>query len=298
MQGFGNRMRIRKAVIPAAGFGTRWLPATRSVPKPLLPVLDTPAVSFAVKEAAEAGITDIVIVVSPGHEAIGAYFNPIPSLEQALEERGQNDLLEQMKAIPQMAEVKLLVQEEQLGLGHAVLQARSAIGEEPFAVLLPDEIFWNDEPFIGEVIDVFDERQGSVIAVQEVPDAMVSKLGIVRPERVANNLFLVKEMVEKPSLEKSPSNLAIVGRYVLTSDIFELLENTVPGAGGEIQLTDAIGAMIPDQSVYAYRTSAQRFDVGTPDGMLKASVYYALRRNDIATEFRGWLEKLLREDTL
>ena len=282
-------MNVRKAVIPAAGFGTRFLPASRSVPKVMLPVFDTPAVHYVVEEAAHAGIDQIVIVVSHGQEAIGAYFDKIPDLERALEWRGDESLLSRMQSISEMAQMSYIQQHQQLGLGHAILMARTFIGEEPFAVFLPDDIIWDDAPTIGRMIEIFQELEGSVIAVTEVPDELVPGLGIIEPKPIDGNVYEVVRMVEKPSLNEAPSNLAVIGRYVLTPQIFEMLERTSPGALGEIQVTDAIAMLLSTQKVYAYRFPGVHFDVGAPLGLLKASVHAALQRKEFAAQLREWL---------
>ncbi len=282
-------MRVRKAVIPAAGFGTRFLPATRSVPKVMLPILDTPAIHHSVAEAAQAGIEQIVIVISAGHEATGEYFGRLAELEAALENRGNERLLRQMIEISEMAEVSHVYQDQALGLGHAVLAARGSVGDEPFAVFLPDDLIWSETPTIRGMIDIFDERGSSVIAVKEVPDEAVPSLGIVDPRRISDTLSEVVGVVEKPRLEDAPSNLAIIGRYVLTPEIFDALERVRPGAVGEIQLTDALAAVIPTQRAYAYRFPGVHFDVGTPLGLLKASIYAAMQRQDMAGDLKGWM---------
>lgn len=288
-------MDIRKAVIPAAGFGTRFLPVTRTVPKVMLPVLNEPAIQFAVREAAAAGIEDIVFVISRGQEATNDYFQPVQSLERALEERGNAELLQTMRGISSMARTSVVYQDEQLGLGHAVLMAKDEIGDEPFAVFLPDDIIYADSPPIGEMMHVFAEHGSSVIAVKQVPNAAIPSLGIIDPEPLSERVYRIKGMVEKPRLEDAPSNLAIIGRYVLTPEVFDAIENGRPGAIGEIQLTDAIEAVRAEQGAYAYRITDEHFDVGTPTGMLKASVYAALRRDDMAGEMREWLAAALTD---
>ena len=285
-------MKVRKAVIPTAGFGTRLLPATRSVPKVMLPILDKPVVQYAVEEAVEAGIEHVVFVLSRGQEAVGAYFDRVPDLELALERRGDEALLSSMVAISEMADISYVQQHEQLGLGHAILTARKVVGDEPFAVFLPDDVIWGDAPTIGEMIAVFDRLGGSVIAVREVPDEMVPKLGIVDATQTDGSVYQVARLVEKPSLAEAPSNLAIIGRYVLTPRVFEMLEETQPGAIGEIQVTDAIAKLLATQRVYAYRFPGVHFDVGTPLGLLKASVHAALARDDMAPGLRDWLAGL------
>ena len=282
-------MKIRKAVIPAAGLGTRFLPATRTVPKVMIPVLDRPAIHYVVEEAAQAGIERIILVVSPGQESIGDYFHRSPDLEDALRRRGHNAMLKLMIDISDMAEIRCVFQEQQLGLGHAVLSARSEIGDEPFAVFLPDDLIWSDAPTIARMIEIFSEYQGSVVAVKEVPDEAVPRLGIIDPRRIDGTVSRVVGMVEKPSLGEAPSNLAIIGRYVLPPAVFSALEKVRPGALGEIQLTDALVMLLSTQEAYAYRFPGVHFDVGTPMGLLKASVYAALQREDLSDDFREWL---------
>ena len=286
-------MSIRKAVIPAAGFGTRFLPVTRTIPKVMIPVLNEPAIQFSVREAADAGIEHIVFVISRGQEATNDYFQPVPALEDALEQRGNTELLNAMRDISSMIETSFVYQDEPLGLGHAVLMAKDEIGDEPFAVFLPDDIIWADSPPIGDMIKVFSEQKSSVIAVKQVPDEAIPNLGVIDPEPLNDNVYRIKGMVEKPRLEDAPSNLAIVGRYVLTPEVFDALEQAPPGAIGEIQLTDAIEAVRAEQGAYAYEIVADHFDVGTPLGMLKASVYAALKRDDMARELKAWLKPML-----
>ena len=286
-------MKIRKAVIPAAGFGTRFLPVTRTIPKVMLPVLNEPAIQFSVREAADAGIEHIVFVISRGQEATNDYFRPVPPLERALEERGNTELLQEMQDISSMVETSVVYQDEQLGLGHAVLMAKDEIGDEPFAVFLPDDIFYGDTPAIADLIGVFSKHGSSVIAVKHVPDESVPNLGIIDPEPLDESVYRIKGMVEKPRLEDAPSNLAVIGRYILTPEVFTALENAKPGVIGEIQLTDAIDAVRAEQGAFACEVTADHFDVGTPLGMLKASVYAALRRGDMSGELKEWLKTTL-----
>ena len=286
-------MRVRKAVIPVAGFGTRFLPASRSVPKVLFPVYDTPPVHYAVHEAAEAGIEQVVFVVSPHQEAVGAYFDRMPELESALEQRGDEALLERMRAISEMAEISFVEQREQLGLGHAVVMARDAVGDEPFAVFLPDDVIWAEAPTIGTMIEIFDHTGSAVIAVKEVHDEQVPNLGIIEPGSLESDVYEVLGMVEKPSLAEAPSNLAIIGRYVLPPQVFDELEETGTGSIGEVQLTDAIASLQKAQRAYAYRFPGVHFDVGTPAGLLRASVYAALQKDELAADLREWLSGLL-----
>ena len=285
-------MKVRKAVILTAGLGTRFLPASRSVPKVMLPVLDTPVVHYAVEEAVAAGIEEVVFVVSDRQESIGRYFDSAPELEQALQQRGDDALLERMRSISEMAEFRQVRQDEQLGTGHAVLTARPLVGDEPFAVFLPDDLIWSDSSTIGRMIEVFDDVGSSVIALRQVSDAMVPSLGIVDATEVEDRLYRVAGLVEKPSLAEAPSNLAIIGRYVLTPSVFAMIEVTQPGSKGEIQLTDSIASLLPSEGVYGYRFPGTHFDTGTPLGMLKASIYAALGREELGADLREWLGAL------
>lgn len=286
----GDEVTIRKAVMPVAGFGTRFLPVTRAVPKNLLPVFDRPSVHLCVEEATAAGIEDIIFIVSEGQEeAIARYFGPQPALERALESRNDTALLERMRAIAGMANVSCVTQTEQKGLGHAVMMAREMIGDEAFAVFLPDDVIWADSPTIGDMIEVHEETGGNVVALEEVADEDVPSKGIVAIERMSETTSRIVGMVEKPALEDAPSNLAIVGRYVLTAGIFDTLENTPSGALGEIQLTDAIARHIGSPGVYGYHFGGAHQDVGNPLGALKASVTEALRRQESADDLREWL---------
>ena len=285
-------MSIRKAVIPAAGFGTRFLPVTRTIPKVMIPVLNEPAIQFSVREAADAGIEHIVFVISRGQEATNDYFKPVPALEDALEQRGNTELLNAMRDISSMIETSFVYQDEQLGLGHAVLMAKDEIGDEPFAVFLPDDLIWSDAPTIAGMIEIFSEYQGSVVAVKEVPNEAVPSLGIIDPRPIDGTVSRVVGMVEKPSPGEAPSNLAIVGRYVLPPAVFSALEKVTPGALGEIQLTDALAMLLSTHEAYAYRFPGVHFDVGTPMGLLKASVYAALQREDLSDDFKEWLAEI------
>ncbi len=283
-------MTIRKAVMPVAGFGTRFLPVTRAVPKNLLPVFDRPSIHLCVEEAVEAGIEEIVFIVSEGQgEPIARYFSPQPALEQALTARNNVGVLKQMREIAEMANVTCVAQTEQMGLGHAVLMAREVVGNESFAVFLPDDVIWSDSPTIGDMIEIHRETGGNVVALEEVADEVVPSKGIVAMERISDSTSRIVGMVEKPAPEEAPSNLAIVGRYVLGAEIFDVLEDTPAGALGEIQLTDAIASQIESPGVYGYHFGGEHQDVGAPLGALKASVMAALRREDVADDLRNWL---------
>ena len=286
---------VTKAIIPVAGFGTRFLPVTKAIPKNMIPVLDHPAVHYAVAEAAEAGIRDIVFVVSQNQETVERYFQNNTELEDALDSRGDTSKADEMRAIAEMVSVSSVLQEKQLGLGHAVLMARDKIGDEPFAVFLPDDIIWGEEPTIGSMIGQYQEHGANVIAVKEAPDSAVPFLGIVDGSPVSDREYAVSGMVEKPKLEDAPSNLAIIGRYVLSPEIFDVLERVEPGAVGEIQLTDAIKMMTETPGVRAYRFPGNHFDVGTPTGLLKASIYAALQRDEMKDDIVEWMKAAIAE---
>lgn len=286
-------MSVRKAVLPVAGFGTRFLPASKAVPKALIPVLDTPPIHYAVREAAEAGIEQVIVVVSEGQEAVAGYFGRSEELESALERTGKSEMLELVQGISELADISCVLQHKQRGLGDAVLCARPAVGDEPFALILPDDVILGGPSTIGRMIELHYETGAGVIALREVPDEKVPSLGIVEAERVDERTHGVHGMVEKPALEDAPSNLAIIGRYVLTPDVFEVLDATAPGVGGEIQITDAMAKLIGTQGIVGYEFPGVHFDVGTPLGLLKASAYETLQREDVSGEFRAWLGEVL-----
>ena len=284
-------MKVKKAVIPAAGLGIRLLPASRSVPKEMLPVYDKPMLHYAVEQAAQAGIEHVIMVISSGKEAIASYFDIQPELERALEEKQKLDLLDDMKRISHMMEISYIYQKQQLGLGHAILTAKRVVGKEPFAIFLPDEVSWGKKPAIAQLIEVFNEHNASVLGVAEVPRSAIPALGIVKPRQIRERIYEVMGMVEKPSIEEAPSNLAITGPYVLTPEAFDCLAFTKPGAQGEIQLTDGIALLMQRQKVYAVRVAGTRIDSGNPLGLLKASIYEALQRDDdAAQELQQWLK--------
>ena len=286
-------MRVRKAVIPVAGFGTRFLPATKAVPKALIPVFDTPPIHYAVREAAEAGIEQVALVVSKGQEAVAGYFDRFEGLESTLERTGKSEMLALVRGISEMADISCVYQHEQRGLGDAVRCARPMVGDEPFALMLPDDLIPGGPSVIGRMIELHAERGASVIALREVPDERVPSLGIVEAERTGERTYEVRGMVEKPALEDAPSNLAIIGRYVLTPGIFEALDATEPGAGGEVQITDAMAKLIETQGIYGYEFPGVHFDVGTPLGLLMASFHAALQHEDVSPELKVWLDGVL-----
>ncbi len=263
---------VRKAVIPVAGLGTRFLPVTRSVPKALLPVLGTPLIHHAVAEAAGSGIETVVLVISPGMESVGGYFDERPDLEAALEASGRGALLEQQRQISQMADVVMVTQHEPLGLGHAVNLARKTIGAEYFAVILPDDVITGRMSALAQLLAVHDEHGGSVLAARAVPDEVVPTKGIIDAEPLAERVHRVRGLVEKPPLAEAPGNLSIIGRYVLSPLVFDHLARGSAGAGGEIQLTDAIQATVGDEDVFACEFEGDHCDAGEPKGLLMAAL--------------------------
>jgi UTP--glucose-1-phosphate uridylyltransferase len=290
-------MRVRKAVFPAAGWGTRFLPATKAQPKEMLPLVDKPIIQYAVEEAVAAGIEQVIIVTSSQKRAIEDHFDLSFELEHLLEEKGDIEMLRQVRRISDLAQVAYVRQKEQLGLGHAVLMAKDLIGHEPFAVILPDDVIVADRPCIGQLIHAYHQTHASVVAVMEVPHEDTGRYGIIDADRSEDpldhgRLHRVTRLIEKPDPSEAPSNLGVIGRYVLTPKIFDKLEQTQRGAGGEIQLTDAIGALMEEQEVYGYEFEGIRYDAGTTMGWLKASVELALQRPDLAEEFRAYLHDL------
>jgi UTP--glucose-1-phosphate uridylyltransferase len=289
-------MRVRKAVFPAAGWGTRFLPATKAQPKEMLPLVDKPVIQYAVEEAVAAGIEQVIIVTSSQKRAIEDHFDLSLELEQLLEARGEIDKLRQIRAISDLAQISYVRQKEQLGLGHAVLVAKELVGHEPFAVILSDDVVVGQRPCIGQLIHAYLQTHCSVVAVTEVPHEETGRYGIIDGKLADGGLdprlYKIAGVVEKPDPAEAPSNLAIIGRYVLTPKIFDKLEQTPRGAGGEIQLTDAIEALMQEQDVYGYTFEGRRYDAGTTMGWLKASVELAMQRQDIGTEFRRYLQGL------
>src|SRR5215212_11605456 len=290
-------MRVRKAVFPAAGWGTRFLPATKAQPKEMLPPVDKPVIQYAVEEAVAAGVEQVIIVTSSQKRAIEDHFDLSYELERLLEEKGEIEKLRQVRRISDLANIAYVRQKEQLGLGHAILMAKDLIGHEPFAVLLPDDIVVAERPAIGQLIHAYEQTHSSVVAVANVPVEEVSRYGIVAAEideehRNGGRLQRMTAIVEKPKPADAPSTLAVIGRYVLTPKIFDKLEQTPRGAGGEIQLTDGIEALMEEQSVYAYEFEGTRYDAGTTMGWLQATVELALQRPDLAHGVREHLRSL------
>ena len=273
-------MQIRKAVIPAAGMGTRFLPITKSVPKELLPILDKPMLQYVVEEVAEAGIEHVIIVTAPGKESIASYFQPQHALEQHLSETGAMELLDKVRHTSNLARVSYVVQEEALGLGHAVLTAREAVENEPFVVVLPDDIIAHAPGAVSQMLEVAQRFGPGVVAVEPVPWEVVHNYGVVVGSPVEERLQRVQRLVEKPQRQEARSNLAIVGRYVLPPEIFDCLERTPAGAKDEIQLTDALAMLLESRDLYAYEFKGTRYDGGSPIGLLRASIEFALARPD------------------
>ena len=283
---------LRKALVPAGGFGTRLLPATKAVPKELLPIVDKPLIQFIVEELVESGFEELVLVTGRQKGSIEDHFDSLPELEGFLETKGKGELLQTMQALSKMIRIVSVRQPYPLGLGHAVLCAKSIIRDEPFAVMLPDDLIISKRPCIGQLADVFNEFGNPVIAIQRVPDNDVMHYGIIRPRTVRDGLHEVLDMVEKPSREQAYSNLAIIGRYVLPPDIFSALEETPPGAGGEIQLTDAIKRMLGRGSVFGLEYEGRRFDAGNKPGFVKANVYVGLRHPEVREELLSFIQTL------
>ncbi len=291
-------MRIRKAVIPAAGLGTRVLPATKAIPKEMLPLADKPTIQYIVEEAVASGIEHIIIVTSRTKRAIEDYFDESPELESILERKGDTQKLEMLRRIENMAKVTFARQPAPKGLGHAVLMAKDLVGDEPFGVLLGDDLVDNPQrPCLRQLMEVHERHGGAVLAVQRVPRQQISRYGVVALEPDAQRgldlrTYRVRELVEKPPVEQAPSDLAIIGRYVLTPDIFEKLERTQPGSGGEIQLTDGIQALRDHHPIFAYEFEGTRYDTGDPVGLLTTSLAFALRRPDLAPGVKEYLRGL------
>lgn len=285
-------VKVRKAVITAAGWGTRFLPITRSQPKEMLPLVNKPLIHYAVQEAIDAGIQQVVIVTARNKRAIEDYFDRSFELEHLLETKGKTELLSEMRRISDMVNICYIRQKEQLGLGHAVLTAKEIIAGEPFAVILPDDIIDSRVPVLKQMIEVYERYQASVVAVEKVVPKDTTKYGMIAARKESNGIFQVTGLVEKPEPENAPSDLGVVGRYILTPEIFAALESTPTGKGGEIQLTDALQILREKQTMYACAFKGVRYDTGNPLGWLKAAVAYGLKDSAIAAEFKEYLHNL------
>ncbi len=289
-------MKIRKAVVTAAGWGTRFLPATKAQPKEMLPLVDKPMIQYVIEEAVASGIKHIIIVTAIGKRAIEDHFDRSFELEHIVEKKGDGELLRKLQNISELADICYIRQKEQLGLGHAILVTKELIGEEPFAVFLPDDLIQARVPAMKQMIEVYNRYQHSVIAVEPVAKEDTKAYGIIKPKQVEDRVYQVLSLEEKPEPKDAPSNLAIVGRYILTPEIFGMLEKTAPGKGGEIQLTDGLRLLLEKQPIYAYQFEGIRYDTGMPLGFLKASVEFALSRPDIGAKFREYLRQLKLSD--
>lgn len=291
-------MKIRKAIIPAAGLGTRFLPATKAQPKEMLPIVDKPTLQYIIEEAIESGVEEILIITGRNKSSIENHFDKSVELELELEKSGKTELLKEVRKISDMVNIHYIRQKEPKGLGHAIHCAKSFIGDEPFAVLLGDDIVYNNEkPCLKQMIEAYDEYKTTILGVQKVADEDVSKYGIVDAAYIEDRIYKVKGLVEKPSQKEAPSNIAILGRYIINPAIFKILENTKPGKGGEIQLTDGLKELAKGEAMYAYVFEGRRYDVGDKQGFLEATVEYALRRGDLREEFFDYLTRTVGEET-
>ena len=283
-------MKVRKAIIPAAGLGTRFLPATKATPKEMIPIVDKPTIQYIVEEAAAAGIEDILIISGRNKRAIEDHFDKSYELEEELHRKGKQELLSCVEEISNIANIHYIRQKEAKGLGHAIYCAKSFIGNEPFAVLLGDDIVDSKTPCIKQLMDVYNEYRTTILGVQKVPLPDVSKYGIIAGNQIDEKVYKVKGLVEKPEVDQAPSNIAILGRYIISPRIFEFLERATPGKGGEIWLTDALQQLMESEAMYAYDFEGDRFDVGDRIGFLKATVEFALKREDLSSEFTTFLK--------
>ncbi len=289
-------MKVKKAVIPAAGLGTRFLPATKAQPKEMLPIVDKPAIQYIVEEAVQSGIEDILIITGRNKRSIEDHFDRSVELEQSLLKKGKDDTLKEIRDIADMANIHYIRQKEPLGLGHAVLSARHFIGDEPFAVLLGDDIMVSEKPALQQLIDVYEQYQTEVIGVQTVEPADVSKYGIIQTSVQKNKVYDIQDLVEKPSVKEAPSNIAVMGRYILEPSIFPILDQTKRGAGNEIQLTDALREICGVRSIYARQLEGSRFDIGDKLGCFKASTEIGLMRDEMRPKLLDYLENVLKRE--
>jgi UTP--glucose-1-phosphate uridylyltransferase len=289
--------RVRKAVFPAAGLGTRFLPATKAQPKEMLPLVDKPLIQYGVEESIQSGVQNIIIVTGRGKSAIEDHFDVSFELENLLEQKKKKDILQQVRSVSDMIDIAYVRQKEALGLGHAVMRARELVGPEPFAVVLSDDVIDAEIPCLRQLVDIYEFFGASVVALMEVPKDQISAYGVVDADPVDHNgaknrLYRIRNLVEKPKPDEAPSNLAIIGRYILVPEIFDSIGKIEPGMGGEIQLTDALKHMLRSRPIYGYRFEGKRFDAGDKLGFLKATVEFALRRPDLGAAFRDYLRTL------
>ncbi|WP_309088625.1 UTP--glucose-1-phosphate uridylyltransferase GalU [Domibacillus sp.] len=289
-------MKVKKAIIPAAGLGTRFLPATKAMPKEMLPIVDKPTIQYIVEEAIESGIEDIIIVTGKGKRSIEDHFDHSFELEQNLLSKGKFELLSEVQKSSKLVDIHYIRQKEPKGLGHAIWCARKFIGDEPFAVLLGDDIVKADTPCLKQMIDQYNRYNASILGVQTVQEEAVSRYGIVDGSMIDNRLYSVRGLVEKPAREEAPSNLAILGRYILSPKIFELLNSQKPGAGGEIQLTDAIAQLNEHEAVYAYDFEGTRYDVGEKMGFIQTNIEFALQHEELRSELMAYLSSIVSQE--
>ncbi len=285
-------MKVRKAIIPAAGLGTRFLPATKAQPKEMLPIVDKPTIQYIIEEAVASGVEDIIIVTGRSKRSIEDHFDRSIELELELEKSGKEEYLEMVREIADMANIHYIRQKQPRGLGHAVLVAKQFIGNEPFAVLLGDDVVVSKQPCLGQMMEQFDKYQSSILGVQTVEKEAVSKYGIIAGDQVEDRVYRVADMVEKPKMEEAPSQVAVLGRYIITPEIFDYLETQGAGCGGEIQLTDALKRLAKDQQVYAYDFKGHRYDVGSKMGFLQANIEFALRNEEVRKDMVEYLDRL------
>lgn len=290
-------MKVRKAIIPAAGLGTRFLPATKAQPKEMLPIVDKPTLQYIIEEAVESGVEEILIITGRNKKSIEDHFDKSIELELELEKKGKDALLAEVRKISDMVNIHYIRQKEPKGLGHAIYCAKSFIGNEPFAVLLGDDIVYAEKPCLKQMIEVYQEYKTTILGVQQVPAEDVNKYGIVAGKYIEGNVYKVKDLVEKPAVKDAPSNIAILGRYIINPAIFDILEHIQPGKGGEIQLTDALKELAQQEAVYAYSFAGRRYDVGDKQGFLEATVEYALRREDLREKFLSYLINVVGNET-
>jgi UTP--glucose-1-phosphate uridylyltransferase len=284
--------KVRKAVFPAAGLGTRFLPATKASPKEMLPLVDKPLIQYSVEEAVASGCESILIITGRDKAAIENHFDISYELEQLLREKGKSDIFETVRSIADIAKVSYTRQKQALGLGHAIYQAKDFVGEEPFAVLLADDVVDAEKPALKQMIEVFEKYDAPIVATMQVPGEAISRFGVIDAEEVEPGVYKIKDMVEKPPFAEAPSDLAIIGRYIFTPDIFEAIENTPPGSGGEIQITDAMRLLLKKRPLYAVKLEGTRHDAGDKLGFLIATVEFALKREDLGADFRAYLKNL------
>lgn len=289
-------MTVKKAIIPAAGLGTRFLPATKSQPKEMLPIVDKPTLQYIIEEAINSGIEEILIITGRNKKSIEDHFDKSVELELELEQKGKQEMLEMVRDIANMVNIHYIRQKEPKGLGHAIHCAKSFIGDEPFAVLLGDDIVDNEIPCLKQLINAYDEYKTSILGVQEVAKEDTNKYGILDVKHIEDRVYKVKDMVEKPDVDKAPSNVAILGRYIITPAIFDILENQEPGKGGEIQLTDALKTLGKQEAIYAYNFEGRRYDVGDKFGFLEATIDFALKRDNLRDDLLNYMEEIVNKN--